>query len=88
MFAFKQSEGKFPELTERWKMFVNAGAIWLAHVFSIMLAILSGPCAFAVLMPRRSFSTPSAVMRRGDIGRLALFLVSGSCWSSSRVKVS
>ena len=29
------------------------------HVFSIMLAILSGPWAFAVLMPRRSFSTPS-----------------------------
>ena len=52
----------------------------------LMLAILSGPCALAVLIPWRSFSTPLVVMRRGDIGRLALFLVSGSCWSSSQVK--
>ena len=107
-----------------------------------MLAILSGPWALAMLIPRRSFSTPlvviwrgdqgskivlvrsylrvsqaagqvniliillkikfspcmpinllmqgkclfSDISRPGDIGRLALFLVSGSSWSWSRVK--
>ena len=51
-----------------------------------MLGILSGPCAFEVFIPRNSFSTPLVVMRRGEMGRLALFFVSGRFWSSSREK--
>ena len=35
----------------------------------MMLAILSGPWALAVLIPRRSFSTPLVVISRDDIGR-------------------
>ena len=57
-------------------MVAVAGASHEAQLFNMILAIWSGPWALEMLMPWRSFSTPSTVTRSGGMGSLAIISVS------------
>ena len=71
--AFSQSDGSFPESTERWNIIMSV-AIWVSTVLSMVLEMLSGPFALEALMFFKSFSVPGVVICSDGISLLAFFL--------------
>lgn len=78
MLAFLQSSGRVPVSSDSWNINDIEGARCVAHCFSTLFGILSGPDALDGFIFCSSFSTPLVVIVISWIEILTFVLISGS----------